>query len=248
MGWRLGILCLAVVLGLAEPRARAAECANIKGGVATLAQVDAATRLHFIQGELRHSARRARMWTWGWVMALGTLSGAQLALLPAYAQDAHVDLYVGAGTAFVGMASVIILPPSVMADQRRLDAIVRRAPPDADPCALLADAERFLVRDAKDADPRGRWLLHAGNVLLNLGAGLILGLAFDRWQTAFINGLAGIAIGEVLVLTRPTDAVSALLRYRMGELGVPAKVAAIGWGAGVQLDRDRYLLRVGMTF
>jgi hypothetical protein len=239
---------LLVLLVCAEGRAHAGECSVIPGGVESLGHVDAVDRLHFIQGELRHAARRARMWTWGWVMGLGVLSGAQLALLPGYPESKHVDLYVGSGTAFVGMLGVMELPMKVMGDQRRLDAEVKNAPATADPCALLADAERLLLRDAKDEAPKSRILIHVGNILINTGAGLILGLAFHHWTAAFINGVAGIAIGEALVLTRPMGAVDSLTRYRLGDLGAVRKPPAVAWGLGMQLDHDHYIGRVTLSF
>jgi hypothetical protein len=91
-------------------------------------------------------------------------------------------------------------------------------------------------------------VLHVGNILLNGGAGLILGLAFHHWTTAFVNSMAGVAIGEALVLTRPMGAVDSLTRYRMGELGAVGKPPALAWGLGVQLDREHYIGRLTLSF
>src|SRR5205085_52841 len=89
----------------------------------------------------------------------------------------------------------------------KVDAQVRlrHAPPGTDVCALLADAEGLLVRDVKSAAFGKSALTHAGNFLFNIGVGLVLGVAFHHWTQAAIQSLAGIAVGEVMIISQPAE-------------------------------------------
>ena len=194
------------------------ECRVIDGGDLSLGHIDAATRIRFLQHSFRHAARRARVWSWTWAGAFTALTVGQLALSPAYPADARVDLYVGAASSLVGVLSLVVLPMRVMGDQRRFDARLAEAPADADLCALLADGERRLLRDAASERDGQSGLLHAGNMLLNIAAGLVLGIGFHRWSSALLNIFGGSAVGEVMLLTQPTEAVKLLSRYRRGDL------------------------------
>jgi hypothetical protein len=46
--------------------------------------------------------------------------------------------------------------------------------------------------------------LHVGNVLLNTGVGLFLGLGYHHWGAGAWNAFGGSAIGEAIILTQPT--------------------------------------------
>jgi hypothetical protein len=58
--------------------------------------------------------------------------------------------------------------------------------------------------------------VHLGNVLFNVGLGLFLGLGYHHWEAGAINAGVGIAVGEALILTRPTAAIDDLDAYRLG--------------------------------
>ena len=82
------------------------------------------------------------------------------------------------------------------------------------------------------------WIAHVVNVLFNVGVGLILGLGYDRWQTAGLNGAVGIAVGEATVLTTPTGMIDGWDRYRFGGKNDPkvtVRLVPAGLGAGLAL-------------
>jgi hypothetical protein len=114
----------------------------------------------------------------------------------------------------------------VVADSRELRARVEaRPPPPAggggarpDVCPLLADAEARLIRDAKNQADGQRWWLHVGNVALNFGVGLFLGLGFHHWGAGAWNAVGGSLIGEAIILTQPTASIDDLETYRRGTL------------------------------
>ena len=61
-----------------------------------------------------------------------------------------------------------------------------------------------------------RWWLHVGNVILNTGVGLFLGLGYRHWGAGAWNAFGGSAIGEAIILTQPTGSIEDLRRYREG--------------------------------
>jgi hypothetical protein len=99
--------------------------------------------------------------------------------------------------------------------------------------------EQLLVRDAADDDFSVGPLVHVGNFVVNIAAGLILGLAFDRWQAWSYTTVVGIVIGEIQVITRPTTAMDALSAYRLGELeGAARAERKLQWALAPMATRD----------
>jgi hypothetical protein len=187
------------------------------GGVAErTSTLDPELRLRWIDGELARSAGHARLWTGAWGVALGVGSVANLVPLAWVPADQRVDWYTGAATTAIGVVPLIIAPLDVVADSRELRArLGTRAPGDT--CALLADAETRLVRDAKNQADGQRWWLHVGNVVLNAGVGLFLIVGFHHWAAGIWNAASGAVIGEVIIFTQPTGAIDSLRRYRDGD-------------------------------
>jgi hypothetical protein len=226
------LLAVAALLLLAAPRARA-ECAPIAGvgagsHVGTLAPE---LRLQWIDAELGRSAHRAKVWTWGWGIALGAGAVANLAPLLWVPKDERIDWYTGAFTNTIGIVPLLIAPLDVIGDSRDLRA--RLAARDGlDVCALLADAETRLVRDAQNQADGRRWWLHAANFALNAGVGLFLGVGFGHWKNGLFQFATGVVIGEAIIFTQPTGAIDSLRKYRDGSLdggaGPPASVSFTG--------------------
>jgi hypothetical protein len=207
-------LALTLALLVGAP-ARATECAPIAGGVPGLARIDANVRLTFVRERMRVAARRARIWTWTWGGLYSSLVVINLAQMPTADRSDLVDLGFGAGASMVGVLALSILPLKVMGDQRWLERRLRRGD---DVCAQLADAERLLVRGAASQAFGKGPLVHAGNVVFNVGVLLALGIGFGHWDSAAINGLGGILVGEVMAFTQPTDAIHDLDNYRAADL------------------------------
>jgi hypothetical protein len=237
-GPRRWALLLAVLSCLAAPRARATQCRAVDGGTPRLAAIDAETRLGWLDRRLHRAARRATWWSIGWGSLYGGLTVGQLALLPtASSKGETAEKVVGATASFIGVLSVAILPPRVIADTRWWSRHRAAATPDTDPCALLADAEQLLIRDAADDEFGIGPLVHIGNFVINVAAGLVLGLGYDRWAAWSYTTLVGIAIGEIQVITRPTDALNDLAAYRAGELDGSARAERLQWAVAPLLSR-----------
>jgi hypothetical protein len=167
-------------------------------------------RLAFIANALEEEAGRARAWRWGWGGGYGVLALGQLAVVPIVEdREAHPDLFVGAAASAFG-ATAIFLTPS--------------AAEGLPSCPSLADAERLLAEGAERESFGVGWLAQVGNVAVNLAVSLILGVGYHRWMSAAISGIAGLAIGELTILTKPNELVSALARYANGDFAASSGV------------------------
>jgi hypothetical protein len=200
----------------ASPVVRAAtRCPVGAGGTPALADVDAELRLRFIDERLAHTAHRAQVWTWGWGIGIGVSTVANLIPLAFVAPEDRIDWYVSSATTAIGFVPLVIAPLDVVADSRALRARLTARGPTDDVCVLLADAESKLVRDAQNQADGQRWWLHAGNVALNFGVGLFLGLGYHHWGAGAFNAIFGTAIGEAIILTQPTSSIDDLHTYRI---------------------------------
>jgi len=219
---RAHVAAVATLLAAAmEPSRARADCATSAAVDAARPNVhDAELRLTWIDSELARGARPARTWVWGWGIALGVGTIANLVPVPFVRHDERVDWYTGAATTGVGVVPLLVAPPKIIADARALHASLgARAGGDGrDTCALLADAETRLVRDAENQADGRRWWVHAGNVVLNAGVGAFLIIGFHHWGAGLWNAASGAAIGEVIIFTQPTTAIDSLRRYREGGL------------------------------
>jgi hypothetical protein len=197
-------------------------CASPRDAAASLATIDAQQRLAWIDAHLSTTAHRARLWTWGWSAGLMVATAANLAPLAFVSADQRIDWYVGAGTTVIGIVPLLIAPLDVVADADQLRrAIAVHSSPDGT-CALLADAEARLAKDAASQSDGRRWWLHVGNVLLNSGVGLFLGLGFHHWGAGVLNAISGSLIGEAIILTQPTGSIHDFAAYRAGKIGYQA--------------------------
>jgi hypothetical protein len=182
----------------------------------TLASVDPAKRLAWIDARLTGGERRARGWRWGWGGGFAAAGIGSLLAVPFVAPQNRVDYYADAVSAGVGVATVVIFPPAVLDAAPALRAEIARSPPSADLCPLLQGAEAELVRVARDEERQGAWYVHLGNVLFNVGLGLFLGIGYHHWEAGAINAGVGLVVGEAFIITRPTAAIDDLATYRAG--------------------------------
>ena len=210
-------LCIVFLLA-ACTSARATECAPSLVASPELAKVDAETRLAFLERRLDRAARNAKIWTGTWAGVFSALTIGGVVLIPLVEKDARVDYYFTAGKSLVGLASLGVIRLRAIGDARWLRSRSR-----SDVCALVADAERLLVRSAKSEDEGRTIFVHVGNLALNMGSLLILGLVFDRWESAALQGVGGSVLGELMIATRPRTAEGALEAYRGAHLDAAAK-------------------------
>jgi hypothetical protein len=221
-----------ILVGLVTPRFAAAEarCPIAAGAGTGVAGVPDEIRLAWIDARLADGSHKAKRWTWGWGIGIGGATIANLAPIPFVAHEDRIDWYTGAATTIVGIVPLLIAPLDVIADSRELRAEVEtRPPPPAgggarpDVCPLVADAEARLIRDAKNQADGQRWWLHVGNVALNFGVGLFLGLGFHHWGAGVFNAVGGSLIGEAIILTQPTATIHDLETYRRGAISYGAQ-------------------------
>ncbi|HXI58666.1 MAG TPA: hypothetical protein VNO55_21515 [Polyangia bacterium] len=244
------LLCLGVTPAVAVaaqrcPAPAAASSSSSSSSVSSplwastaLEGIDPEQRLAWIDAHLSKTARRARLWTWGWGAGLVAATVANAVPLAFVSADQRIDWYVGAGTTVIGIVPLLIAPLDVIADARVLhQRVAARVPRDdgrgdagEDVCRLLADAETRLLRDATNQADGQRWWLHVGNVVLNTGVGLFLGLGYHHWGAGALNAISGSVIGEAIILTQPTGSIDDLNAYRSGALagglvGAPGPVS-----------------------
>lgn len=228
---------MALTLSFASGAARAAQCPVPTGFDARLGDIEGEARLRYLRDGLDGAARRARIWTWSWMAGYAALSVGQLALLPAFPEEERPERWVGAGAAAIGLLVLAVTPLRVMGDARTLERRLAAATGD-DPCALLADAERFLVRDAEMENRVNKWWSRAGTLAFNAGCVVLLVFAFQRYEGAAINFAGGAAIGQIMLNTQPTESLSLLRRYRAGRLDRAAR-PAFDWSVSPMIGSDR---------
>jgi hypothetical protein len=214
------IVCFCGLL-TALPAAAEIRCAAPPEAAPALAATDGRVRLAWIDRRLSAEAHRMSIWNWGWAAGIGAAGVGTLLAVPFVAPENRVDYYTGAVLAAAGIVPFLVAPPAVIGEAHELHGRLLGAPleTDAEVCALLADAERRLVHDARDERLRTRWWAHAANVAINAGGFFFLGFAYHHWLSGTINGLAGVAIGEAVIFTQPERTIDDLARYRQGDLG-----------------------------
>lgn len=211
-----------VLLFAFAPPALAERCPAPAGASAALAELDSEARLGFLQRGMRHAARQSRIWAWSSAALFFAFGGFEF-LGATHAPDYgdRVDLWVGTASLTFTLVQMTAFMPLVTIDQWALDKRLRRDPPGAGRCALVAEAERLLARDARSERIATGAAMQAATIVFNIGAALVLGIAFDRWTSATINLFSGAAIGEIQILTQPTEMITLEARYRRADLAPP---------------------------
>ena len=226
------------MLGARTPSAHATTCATAPAAAASLQTLDGRERLSWIEGRLDREASKANFWRWSWTIGIGAAGLGSLAAVPFVAKSDRVDWYTGAATAAIGVIPFIFVPPAVTRDAPKLRATVAASSRDDDAqvCALLVDAEGKLAADAADQKWQQGWWMHAGNLAFNSGVLLFLGLGYHHWLSGVINGAAGAAVGEAVILTQPTGLIEDAAAYERGELATGVGRAgggpSLGWVYG----------------
>lgn len=239
----LPLLCV-LLPGLVQAQLR---CPVPEGASAVVGEWEPSQRLAFIQSHLHEDARRARIWTGAWSASYSVLTVGQLAMAPLFSPADQADFYVGAVSSAGGVATLLAVPLTVMEDSPTLDALAARQSGPVD-CALLAEAERLLVRSARSEEEGRDWLMQGANVVYNVLTGLVLGLFFDRWPSAALTAATGWLLGEVMILTQPTGAQDALRLYREGKALSREGLAALDWRVGMAVGPNHFGLQLRAVF
>lgn len=163
--------------------------------VTAASTADVGARLAAVTRLLDAEADAAALWTWGWVELYGALTVGQLVVVPHVDADTRIDLWVGVVSSLLG---------AVLQGAVQLNLPTSAGLP-AEPSAALAEALRRAEAGAKREALFSGWLAHAANVVVNAAIALVQGLAFQHWVSAGISFGVGLAVGEVVVLTQPTQ-------------------------------------------
>ncbi len=165
-----------------------------------------------VRGVLDDNARRMRVWYWAW-MATGTaFLGGSAALAAVSSGNEQKDYIAGALTSVFIPGLLLLHPPLVLGDSRRLDDRIALTSVDGrlgDPCVVLPFAQQLLARDAQDEAFATGWFAHAFVVGGNMAVGLLLGLGFGDWAGFVKQAVGGSVVGEIQILTLPTGAIRA---------------------------------------
>lgn len=207
------VLVLALATSVA---AQAQTCERPAGASAQgVAGLSDEARLAFLSRLLSEESVRAHNWVLAWGAIYGGLGIGQLALMPLFTREEQPDWYWGAAGTGVGLAFTLLGRPEVLEAGPHYAKKASTVSAE-DRCALIAEGERLLGTGAEAEEAGFVWYLHVGNVLFNVGLGLVLGLGYNHWQAAIMNFAIGTAIGEMNILSAPAQLISGWKRYQKG--------------------------------
>ncbi len=201
---------------------------------------DVSARYGFIDAEMTRSASYARTWWTLWMVGYSAATAGSVAfgaLTTSY--DLRVDAYVDAVKSGLGLGSVALTlgrPFRAPGELHAMDAST------IDARALrLARAEELLEKSAADQSLGTSWLAHVAGLGVNLGGAAILWFGYGQRGIVFVDLAVGAALGELQIITAPTDAIDTLRRYRAGDFTPRAErkltwsIAPAPGGAGIRV-------------
>lgn len=188
-------------------------------------------RLTFITERLDAGRFHARFWQYGWLTVNG--GGMILASAQAPFDDGNDQVFdiIEASKGLIGVLYLLVQP---MPGRDGAEPI--RALPDAthdDKVARLVQAESLLYATAARAEQRKSWVIHLGNLVLNLTGGAILLARGDAGLAALSAGL-DTTVGEIQIWTQPWQPTSDWHEYqRLVVSGQPvASAPPTSWRIG----------------
>lgn len=198
-------------------------------------------RIEFIESHLGDSESALQWWYWGWVAGYSALTVGQA--IPGFLADEiesdadtadalRASMLVGASTAAIGAILVGVSYPTGIG----APAVLAQMPEETEEqrAKKLAVAESLLEKSAEEEAFGSGWIAHAGNVAINLAAGMILWLGFDQLEDGLITFGTGWALGMVQILTQPTRAIDDWAEYRHRFDGGPSpEESALDWSIGL---------------
>lgn len=192
-----------------------------KSSVSNLSGQQVQERLNFINNSLQAGEGTSRFWYWGFLglYSAGTIT--QLSLYfaapslesdPVKLEYLREDMMTGTITTGLGAVFLAISPmPSMYARNQYMkmadDTLEQKR-------EKLSRAEEALRMSAVWEKENRSFLIHAINFGVNLGAGLVIWLAFNRTIVdGLLTFLPGFAVGEIQIFTQPTRAIHDWERY-----------------------------------
>jgi hypothetical protein len=169
-------------------------------------------RLAFIESRLASRTPALNRWFFGWIGIYSALTIAQgVVAIPFSEPSLRYPAIVGSVSSVVGLAVVLILPPSGRTASSRLRRVMQD--PGLDRAAQLAAAERMLRVSAADEAFGHSWLAHAATVIVPAIGSAIIWFGFNLPVQALINFVAGGIVAEAEIWTEPWAGVSDLREY-----------------------------------
>jgi hypothetical protein len=221
------LLLAGLFLGANE--AHATDCRLIEGASSELGAIPAEERLAWLDRRLHLNGQHALVWSTLWGSAFLGVTIVQAGLWPtAHTEVDKAEKIVGITAASIGVISIVALPPKAIRDGYWWRKH-RRLHPDEHVCSALNIAEQLMIRDAADDDFGTGPLVHIGNFVINVAAGLVLGLGYNDWTAFAYTSIVGIAVGEIQTATRPSESREDLDRYRRAQFSSREK-ETIHWG------------------
>ncbi len=160
----------------------------------------------------------------------------------------YVESAFNTGTSLLAALLVVIRPIGVIRDQQRMERLLLQQGTGDVRCTVLAESERLLLHAADSQESARNALAHIGNVAVNVGLGLVLGYGLDRPQGAAVNTSVGIVLGELMIATRPRQALRSLERYRIGNLQPESETLTMPLSVTPLLMRSGYGVAVSSNF
>jgi hypothetical protein len=234
-----------VVLLLVAGPAHATRCAPTIPSAPHLAEIDAEVRLDWIRGRLRDHRRKLEIWGGLWIGIYGAITVYNVqGLARSDNTTDYIDWSLGVFSTVVGVIATAAQLPGALPQSPALE---RHVAASRDACALVAEAEWRLAKLAHSDQFNTGPLTHGGNFVFN--AALVTALLIvGHYQEAAIHGLAGIAVGEIQTITRPTTALKALRRYRLGLLEGQPLPPPFSWAIAPNAAPGRYTLDFALSW
>ncbi|MEO8874568.1 MAG: hypothetical protein ABI461_03190, partial [Polyangiaceae bacterium] len=190
---------------------------------------DARARFRFVRSTMGDQARRAMSWSRGWSFFGVAAAGETTALAIANHDEKRRIIWLANGLPALGFPGLILIDPlKVMSDDREVRALVENDPLEEKLCENLARAEQLFAEDAADEAKKTGFFSHALGVLANVASSAVIVIGTGDWTSAILNGVGGEAVSEINLYTLPTGAVSALEKYRAGDLTIPSGTQTVG--------------------
>jgi len=205
--------------------------AALTGGVlaqetADLSDEQVKERLGFLENALISAQPRAKLWWYGWIAGFSTAAAVQGGLAVANwdktgdDKDFAEDMLVGGATCAIGAAGQLIFPFVPAYGPKALPAMPEGTPEERQ--AKLVKTEELLRQCAKKEKEGRGWLTHGLNLGVNVTAGLVTVLAFDRpWSDGLVTFAVSESISLLNIFSQPTRARRDLKNYEIRFQGKP---------------------------
>ncbi len=208
---------LALLLCLSLPASAEVECAQPEGANGHgVSAKSARERLEYLSDVFTKEAKASQLYMTVYGTSYLALIFGQLSLVPVSSDADKPTWFWGALNSFIGFAAVMFVPLSVVDAGPRF-ATRAKTVSEQDTCKLVEEGEKLLKTSFEEETFQRSWLIHLGNGLIGVGLGLVLALGYHQYLSAVLNGVASIAIGELMLWTQPNQLIPGWKTYLTGQ-------------------------------